>query len=526
MSFPLNPEEMSSVHLVNGSDPQLWGLLQVLRSAGLNTLWVDGSQSLSDVVEVLEPLAPPNGFSAIHVYGHGEPGIQDFGRDPITGDNLASQQSVWKRLGELSHADADLLLYGCSVGADQQGGALLDQLAALTGMDVAASDDITGRNDWELEQQRGTIDHSAPAALQHWDGTLKTVSPSWMNVLSEEKEKTLVDAIAGQRGEDLQKASFMGYHLTNLSGSNNNAIDALKDFWNRVKQRTNGRLNMTVLASDANVPGSDNEALLGVANGRFDAITAAGPIYSGVIPQVANIINLLFAYDDSTEGRAVMNDPVFRKALLEAGKPFQLRFLTEAALNPGIRAGITTVPDHPINNAQDLNGFKLRIPPSIPIQQQLKALGVEPITAPFSQIAQILKDRVAWGQENPASYIQTLGLKDIVNQFSLVNHLWSGYLTAINLETWKSWPKKWQKIVLDEQQAMQEQQWTAQDAINEQSLNTLQSDFGIAVVKPTGFDELNSNASFVAARNQVIETLTPSLRPLARAVVDGYFTGR
>ena len=526
MSFPFNPEGMSSIHLVNGSDPQLLGLFHILEAAGLNTLWVDGSQSLSDVVEALEPLTPPSGFSAIHVYGHGEPGTQDFGRDPITGANLAGQQSSWQRLAELSQADADLLLYGCGVGADQQGAALLDQIAALTGMDVAASDDITGRNDWELEQQRGLVEHGAPAELQHWDGALKTVSPSWMNLLSEQKEQTLVDAIAGQRGEDLQKASFMGYHLTNLSGSDNNAIDALKDFWGRVKQRTNGRLNMTVLASDANVPGSDNEALLGVANGRFDAITAAGPIYSGVIPQVANIINLLFAYDDSAEGRAVMNAPVFRKALLEAGKPFQLRFLTKAALNPGIRAGITTVPDHPINSAQDLNGFKLRIPPSIPIQQQLKALGVEPITAPFSQIAQILKDRVAWGQENPASYIQTLGLKDIVSQFSLVNHLWSGYLTAINLETWESWPKQWQKIVLGEQKAMQEQQWTDQDAINEQSLKTLEPDFGITVVKPTGFDELNSNASFVAARNQVIKTLTPSLRPLARAVVNGYYTGR
>jgi hypothetical protein len=73
---------------------------------------------------------------------------------------------------------------------------------------------------------------------------------------------------------------------------------------------------------------------------------------------------------------------------------------------------------------------------------------------------------------------------------------------------------------------MQEQQWTDQDAINEQSLKTLEPDFGITVVKPTGFDELNSNASFVAARNQVIKTLTPSLRPLARAVVNGYYTGR
>jgi TRAP-type C4-dicarboxylate transport system substrate-binding protein len=504
----------------------LLGLFHNLQAAGLNAFLVSEFQSLSDVVDALEPHAPQSGFRAIHLYGHGQPGVQEFGRDPITGENLVGQQTSWRRLGELSHPDADLLLYGCAVGAGQQGSVLLDQLAALTGMDVAASDDITGRDDWELEHQRGPIEHGGPALLRYWGGTLQTVSPSWMNVLSEQKEKTLVDAIAGQRGEDLRKARFMGYHLTNLSGSDNNAIEALKDFWDKVKQRTNGRLNMTVLASDANVPGSDNEALFGVANGRFDAITAAGPIYSGVIPQVANMINLLFAYSDSAEGRAVVNDPVFRSALLKAGKPFQLRFLTQGTLNPGMRAGITTVPGHPINRVEDLNGFKLRIPPSAPLQLQLKALGVEPITAPFSQIAQILKDGVAWGQENPASYVKTLGLQDIVDQYSLVNHLWSGFLTAINLDVWESWPKQWRRIVLDEQTAMQNQQWTAQDALTEQGVKSLQPDYGITVVKPVGFDTINSNASFVAARNQVIETLTPSLRPLARAVVNGYYTGR
>jgi TRAP-type transport system periplasmic protein len=526
MSFPFSPEGLSSVHLVNGSDPQLLGLFHNLQAAGLNAFLVSEFQSLSDVVDALEPHAPQSGFRAIHLYGHGQPGVQDFGRDPITGENLVGQQSSWRRLGELSHPDADLLLYGCAVGAGQQGSVLLDQLAALTGMDVAASDDITGRDDWELEHQRGPIEHGGPALLRYWGGTLQTVSPSWMNVLSEQKEKTLIDAIAGQRGEDLRKARFMGYHLTNLSGSDNNAIEALKGFWDKVKQRTNGRLNMTVLASDANVPGSDNEALFGVANGRFDAITAAGPIYSGVIPQVANMINLLFAYSDSAEGRAVVNDPVFRNALLKAGKPFQLRFLTQGTLNPGMRAGITTVPGHPINSVEDLNGFKLRIPPSAPLQLQLKALGVEPITAPFSQIAQILKEGVAWGQENPASYVQTLGLQNIVDQYSLVNHLWSGFLTAINLDVWESWPKQWRRIVLDEQTAMQNQQWTAQDALTEQGVKSLQPDYGITVVKPVGFDTINSNASFVAARNQVIETLTPSLRPLARAVVNGYYTGR
>jgi TRAP-type C4-dicarboxylate transport system substrate-binding protein len=341
-----------------------------------------------------------------------------------------------------------------------------------------------------------------------------------MNVLSPQKEQTLVDAIAGERGQALRKAKFMGYHLTNQSGSTNNVVEALQDFWDRVAERTNGKLNMTVLSSDANVPGSDNEALLGTANGRFDAVTANGPIYSGVIPQVANIMTLLFAYNDSAEGRALVNNPVFGAELLKAGKPYDLRFLPLATLNSGMR-DVATIPGHPISTAADLNGFKLRIPPSTAIQDQLEALNVIPVLTPISELDEALETGQAYGEENPPSFIQTFNLEGITNQLSLTNHLWTGFLTSINLETWKSWPKQWREIVLSEQKSLQDQQWTAQDELNQQIIAEAPTEYGMTVVTPD-LSGVDSTPAFVETRNSVIQTLTKPLRPLARAIVQGY----
>lgn len=315
----------------------------------------------------------------------------------------------------------------------------------------------------------------------------------------------------------------MGYHLTNQSGTSNNVVEALQDFWDRVEEATNGKLNMTVLSSDASLPGSDNEALLGVANGRFDAVTANGPIYSGIIPEVANIMTLLFSYNDSGEGRALVNEPVFQKALLQAGKPYNWRFLTRATLNSGMR-DICTIPGHPINSAADLNGFKLRIPPSTSIEQQLESLNVVPYLTPISQLDDVLISGEVWGEENPPSFIQTFNLTDITNQISLTNHLWTGFLTAINLETWQSWPKQWKQIVLREQRAMQEQQWVAQDVLNQQIIDEAPTVYKMSVVRPD-LSGIDSVPEFVATRNQVIKGLTPSLRPLARAIVQGYYNG-
>lgn len=523
MSLFVDHADAAAIHLVNGSDPQLLSLFQQLELDGHTALLVDPSDSIGDVVRELRDQAPASGYTAIHVYGHGRPGRQDLGLDPITGEALAGQRAFWQDLSCLAAPDADLLLYGCDVGAGASGRRLVRELAAITGLDVAASDDITGPADWELEVVQGKISHGAVSSLGSWGGTLKTVSPSWMNVLNPSKEETLLNSIAGQRGETMRKARFTGYHLTNQSGTDNTVVNALQDFWNRVAQRTKGKLNMTVLTKDAGLPGADSEALLGVANGRFDAVTANAPIYGGVIPEVANIMTLLFSYDDSGEGRAVVNDPVFQEALLDAGKPYNLRFLTRATLNSGMR-DITTIPGHPINSAADLNGFKLRIPPSTAVEKQLQSLNVSPYLTPVTQLDKVLISGEAWGQENPPSFIQTFNLKGITNQISLTNHLWTGFLTAINLETWQSWPKRWQKIVLSEQEAMQQQQWDAQDALNQQIIQEAPTVYQMSVVRPD-LSGIDSDPEFVATRNQVIEGLTPSLRPLAKAIVEGYYNG-
>jgi TRAP-type C4-dicarboxylate transport system substrate-binding protein len=138
--------------------------------------------------------------------------------------------------------------------------------------------------------------------------------------LSPARTTTLLGAIGGERGVAMRRAKFIGYHLTN-QGNNDPTTIELRRYWQRVAARTNGQLNMSVLTRDADQAGADNEAILGRALGRFDAVSANGPIFSNVIPKVAPIMTLLFAYDSSREGLALVSDPTFGKVLEESGKP-------------------------------------------------------------------------------------------------------------------------------------------------------------------------------------------------------------
>ncbi len=75
--------------------------------------------------------------------------------------------------------DADILIYGCNLAAGEAGLQLIDELADLTGADVAASTDLTGDadqgGDWDLEHRSGELETQVafgPGIHTAWKGLL------------------------------------------------------------------------------------------------------------------------------------------------------------------------------------------------------------------------------------------------------------------------------------------------------------------------------------------------------------------
>lgn len=117
----------------------------------------------ADGVETIrDALSNRQALSAIHIISHGEEGSLSLGRAVLERDNLADHADALAEWGGALGEDGDILLYGCNIGAGEEGGAFLATLARLSGADVAASDDLTGiSGDWELEQAAGDVE-SAP----------------------------------------------------------------------------------------------------------------------------------------------------------------------------------------------------------------------------------------------------------------------------------------------------------------------------------------------------------------------------
>ncbi|MCG7930577.1 MAG: Ig-like domain-containing protein [Candidatus Thiodiazotropha lotti] len=141
------------------------------------TSGVDGIDQISEI------LAEYDGLDAIHLISHGSEGeirLGDTNLDLELLQQSVEQITTW---GEALTAEGDWLIYGCDIASTSSGEQFIEQFAALTGADIAASDDATGQTrtggDWQLEYRVGSIETGIAFTRplqENWGGTLDIVT--------------------------------------------------------------------------------------------------------------------------------------------------------------------------------------------------------------------------------------------------------------------------------------------------------------------------------------------------------------
>ena len=114
------------------------------------------------ISRLTEILAGQSNLDGLHILSHGEDGAFRLGNTWVNETSLQANAGAISGWGDALNDGGDILLYGCDVASNQTGRDLVDGLAALTGQEVAASDDDTGAasrgGDWTLEYANGEIE--------------------------------------------------------------------------------------------------------------------------------------------------------------------------------------------------------------------------------------------------------------------------------------------------------------------------------------------------------------------------------
>ena len=179
---------------------------------GADTEWVLIDAGSDGMTQMQSALTSYSDLDSIQVISHGSSGSLFLGSTVLDSSNLDSYEAGLKTIGESLAVTGDILLYGCDVAQGDVGAAFVEKLANLVGVDVAASNNLTGSEglggDSVLEIHVGQIE-SAPVDFSAYAGSLAVINGTSGNdsLVGTESNDTILglagsDSINGSGGND------------------------------------------------------------------------------------------------------------------------------------------------------------------------------------------------------------------------------------------------------------------------------------------------------------------------------------
>ena len=114
------------------------------------------------LAQITQVLSRRSNVASVHIIAHGAAGQLQLGDRVVDRDVVLQRQDELRGWSKSFAVGADILIYGCETGANENGHRLIQQIARITRADVAASTDKTGADrlggDWDLERHVGTIE--------------------------------------------------------------------------------------------------------------------------------------------------------------------------------------------------------------------------------------------------------------------------------------------------------------------------------------------------------------------------------
>ena len=140
-------------------DSSLIATIPIDELKGSLVVSIDGNRNvISQITTALEGLS---NVPVLRIISHGNDGVLYFGNQAFDSKDLSASAMQVASWGNSLTADADILLYGCSIASTDAGKAFVLQLASITQADIGASTNLTGKGgDGDLEFQVGQVSNA------------------------------------------------------------------------------------------------------------------------------------------------------------------------------------------------------------------------------------------------------------------------------------------------------------------------------------------------------------------------------
>lgn len=215
------------------------------------------------------------------------------------------------------------------------------------------------------------------------------------------------------------------------------------EIWaNKVRERTNGRINIKLYPGTSLVQGDQTREFSAIRQGVIDMAVGSTINWS---PQVKalNLFSLPFLFPDYAAVDAVVQGQVGEEIFKTIDKAGVLPL---AWGENGYREISNS--KRPITKPEDLKGMKIRVVGSPLFLDTFTALGANPTQMSWADAQPAMASGAVDGQENPVSVYMAAKLNTVGQKYmTLWGYMNDPLIYVVNKDVWKSWSAEDQAIV-------------------------------------------------------------------------------
>jgi tripartite ATP-independent transporter DctP family solute receptor len=178
--------------------------------------------------------------------------------------------------------------------------------------------------------------------------------------------------------------------------------------------------------------GGDADRIASVAAGDIDVDIQGASALSAIYAPMGTVDGA-FVFDDAEHLKRFFKD--------EASQPLKDGFLDASGvriLGAWAAGARQFTANKPIRTPDDLEGLRMRFPPSPQFLMNAAAMGANPTEVAYEELYLALSQGTVDGQENPVVNIASINLDEVQDVISLSNHQLSSNVVVINEEKWQS----------------------------------------------------------------------------------------
>jgi TRAP-type transport system periplasmic protein len=262
--------------------------------------------------------------------------------------------------------------------------------------------------------------------------------------------------------------------LGHLAPTEDPRHEALQLFADRVAERTNGEITVTVFPNST--LGSERE-LVEQAQAGVTEFALVGSIVSNFYPKWT-IIDMPFLWEDSEHLAAFIDSETAQQWASDMSEQLGFEMLAFFERNPRILTTRAT----PVSSIEDLRGLKVRVPDVKVYTDTWRAFGVEPVPMPAADFYMGLRLGMIDGMENPVEVMYHWKIYEVADYLSLTNHMRNGFFLIASSQFMDRLTDEQRAIIREEAIAAQER-FAEHNRRGEQELFDLLREEGMTIIE-------------------------------------------